>query len=147
MSLRDRPYLLFLYLGLGSFVVAHIGFEIFARLWVERRPAWEAVRQSLYYAAIQPVGTASLLLPFLLLGWMAASLAKKRTLKSGAVLFVTGAVVLGLIYLAGHIGAEQAMKQRKWTAAALSVGLIPFYSTPVLFVMLFIRVLAGRKRS
>jgi TRAP-type C4-dicarboxylate transport system permease small subunit len=85
--------------------------------------------------------------PFYCWGGLQLLSPKKRTLKSGAVLFVTGAVVLGLIYLAGHIGAEQAMQQRKWTAAALSVGLIPFYSTPVLFVMLFIRVLAGRKRS
>lgn len=147
MTMRDRPYLLFFYLTVGAFVVAHIGFEIFARLWVERNTTWEAVSETLYYSAIQPVGTVMLLAPFVLLGWMAGSLAWKQTFKGGTVLFVAGAVVLGLIYFGGHIGAEQAMQNRKWTAAALSIGLLPFQSIPVLFVILVIRLLMGRKRD
>ncbi len=147
MSLRDRPYLLFFCLAAGAFVVAHVGFEVFARLWVGRNTALEAVNETLYYSATQPLGTVMLLTPFVLLGWMAGSLAAKRTLKSGMILFVAGAIVLGLMYLRGHLGAEQAMQNHKWTAAALSVGLLPFLSMPVLFVIFVIRLLVGQKRN
>lgn len=147
MSMRDRPYLLFFCLAVGTFAVAHVGFEIFARLWVGRNTAWEAVCETLYYSATQPTGTAMLLAPFVLLGWMAGSLAKKQTLKNGTVLFVAGAVVFGLMYFSGHMGAQQAMQSRKWTVAALSVGLLPLQSIPVLFVILVIRLLSGRKHN
>ena len=78
---------------------------------------------------------------------MAGSLAKKQTLKNGTVLFVAGAVVFGLMYFSGHMGAQQAMQSRKWTVAALSVGLLPLQSIPVLFVILVIRLLSGRKHN
>jgi hypothetical protein len=143
--MRDRSHILFFCLAVGVFVVAHIGFEIIARLWIGHSAAWEAVSETLYYAAIQPLGTVMLLAPFVLLGWMAGSLAKKQTMKRGNFLFVGGVVPLSLIYLRGHIGAEQAMQLHQWTAAAVSIGLIPFQSIPVLAVVLVTRLLLGRK--
>lgn len=128
-------------------MIAHVGSEVFARLWVGRNTALEAVSEASYYAATQPLGTATLLAPFVLLAWMTGSLAAKKTLKSGMVLFSAGAVAISLLYFGGHMGAEQAMQHRKWTAAALSVGLLPFQSIPVLLVILVIRLLVGRKRS
>jgi len=68
MRLRDRPYVLFSILAVGAFVVAHIGFEVFARLWVGRNNIGEAVSETLYYSATQLVGTVMLLAPFALLG-------------------------------------------------------------------------------
>lgn len=145
MNLRDRPYVLFFGLAVVMFFVAHICFEVFARLSIRQSDFVEAVSETFYYSTIQPVGTIMLLAPFALLGWMAASLTRKKTLKQGAILFSIGAVVLSLMYFVGHMGAEQAMLNRKWTAAALSVGLLPFQSIPVLFGILVVRLLMGRK--
>lgn len=144
VSIRGRPQVSFFCLALGLFSVAHIGFEAFARTWVGRSTAWEAVLETLYYTATQPVGTLMLLAPFVTLGWLAGSLAKQRTVASGMGLFIGGAVVLCLIYFHGHLGAEQAMQQRKWTVAAIAVGLLPFKSIPVLTTTLVLRLLIGR---
>jgi MFS family permease len=146
MHLRNRPYLTFLALAIGAFAFADIGFEIFARVWIDRNTIGKATSETLYYWATQPTGTAMLLAPFLLLGWMAASLARKRTFNRGLLLFGIGVVALGALYFVGHIGAEQAMHDRKWTAAALSVGLLPFQSIPVLFLALVTRLLMGRRQ-
>jgi hypothetical protein len=146
MHSRKRPYSTFLALAVGAFAIADIGFEILARLWIGRNTLGEATSETLYYLATQPIGTAMLLAPFLLLGWIAASLAKKRTFERGLLLFGTGVVALGALYFVGHIGAEQAMQNGKWTAAALSVGLLPFQSIPVLLVALVARLLLGRRQ-
>ena len=145
MTFLERPYRLFACLAVAAFAVAHVGSEVFVRLWIGRDGVGQAIGETLYYAATQPLGTAMLLVPFALLGWMAASLARKKALRSGMVLFAAGSAVLGLIYFWGHIVAQQAMQDRMWTAAALSVGLLPFESVPVLAVAFVARLLMGRK--
>lgn len=147
MPFRHRPYMLFLGLAVAMFVVAHVGFEVYARLLVGRNGLSEALHETLYYSAIQPIGSMMLLAPFLFLGWMAASLAKKKTMKVGMLLFAVGVTILTVMYFKGHIGAQQAMLAHKWTAAALSVGLLPFQSIPVLFIMLVVYLLMARKRN
>jgi hypothetical protein len=147
MKLRSRPYLLFNCLAIAVFAVADIGCEIVARLSFGRNSIGEALSETLYYSATQPISTVMLLAPFALLGWMAASLATKKTLGLGIILFVAGAAFLGTMYFYGHIEAEQAMQDHKWTAATLSVGLLPFKSIPVLVVILIARLLLGRKGS
>jgi hypothetical protein len=146
MNVRDRPYFLFFCFAVGAYVVADIGFSVVASIWVAQDPIGEALKKAIYYAATQPIGSLMLLAPFALLGWMAASLAAKKTLGAGLLLFAAGVTALGLMYFWGHIGAEQAMQNRKWTSAALAVGLLPFQSVPILFVILIVRLLAGRKR-
>jgi hypothetical protein len=146
MDLRSRPYATFFALGIGAFAVADVGFEVFARVWIGRTSLGQAISETLYYLAIQPVGAAMLLAPFLLLAWMAASLARKRTFERGLLLFGISVVILAALYFAGHIGSEQAMQNRRWTAAALSVGLLPFKSIPLLVLALIGRLLLGRER-
>lgn len=147
MNLRNRPYILFAILTLGVFIVSHIGFRILAHAWIGRSSVGEAVREALDSSITQPVATLFLVAPFVLLGWMAASLARERTLKRGLTLFTFGAMVLGLLYFSGHIGAEKAMRQQQWTAAALSVGLLPFQSIPIVILLFGVRILMSSKRS
>lgn len=145
MSVRNRQYFLFFCLAVGAFAVAHIGFSAFASVWVAHSPIEEALTEAISLAAAQPTGSLMLFAPFALLGWMAASLAAKKTLVAGLFLFAGGVTVLGLVYFGGHVGAEQAIQDRAWTAAALAVGLLPFQSVPILFVILIVRLLVGRK--
>jgi hypothetical protein len=145
MNYRDRPLSTFLALGVGAFLVADVGFEVLARLWIGRNPLGQATSETLYSLATQPVGTLMLLAPFLLIAWMAASLARRRTFERGLLLFMVAAGALGVLYFVGHVEAEQALKSRRWTAAALSVGLLPFESIPVLLLALIARWLLARK--
>lgn len=147
MSLRDRPYLLFLCIAAGVFAATDIGFGIVARVSVGRSDVWPAAIETLFSAATQPVGTAMLFAPFALLAWVSASLARTQTLEQGLQLFAGGAIVLAVMYFNGYMEYEQAMQVRKWTAAALSVGLLPFKSIPVLLVALVVRLLLGKKRD
>src|SRR5690348_15572165 len=123
MNHRGRPILTFLALAVGVFLAADVGAEILARVWVGGRPPGPAAREAFHSLAAQPVGELMLLAPFLLLAWMAASLARARTFASGLLLFGIAASALAVLYVLGHVGAEQALNSRKWTAAALSVGL------------------------
>ena len=145
MNLREQPYRLFTVLTLALFLLINFGFEVFARLWFGRNILLEAVGETLYYSLSQPFGTLLLLAPIALLGWMSASLSVKKTLKLGIILFVLCAMGLGLIYFWGHMGSQHAMQNHKWTASALSVGLIPFKSIPILTVCLIARLILGRK--
>jgi len=145
MNYRGRPFSTFFALAVGAFFTANVCSEVLARLWVGGSSLGHAVSETLYYLTVQPVGTLMLIAPFFLLAWMAASLARKRTFERGLLLFGIAALALTVLYVFGHVGAEQALKHRKWTAAALSVGLLPFQSIPVLVLALIARLLLGRK--
>ena len=144
MNLREQPYRLFAVLTIALFLLINFGFEVFARLWFGRNILLEAVGETFYYSFAQPFGSLFLLVPIALLGWMSASLSVKKTLKCGLILFCAGAIALGLIYFWGHMGSQLAMQKHKWTASALSVGMVPFKSIPVLIVCLIARLIMGR---
>ena len=145
MNMRDRPYLLFSCLAASTFVVADIGFAIYASLTIGQKSFGAAVSEMLHYSAMQPIGILFLFSPFALLGWMTAALAVRRSLGLALLWFGVGAAILGLMYFWGFIEAEQALQDQKWTASALSVGLLPFRSVPVLVVIWIACMLSGRK--
>jgi hypothetical protein len=145
MDLRQQPYRLFALLTIASFLVIDLGFEVFARLWFGRNLLLDAVGETLYYLISQPIGSLLLLAPVALLGWMSASLSIKKTSKLGMILFCLGLIALGLIYFWGHMGSQFAIQNHKWTASALSIGLVPYKSIPVLIVCLIARLFMGRR--
>ena len=90
MALRNRPHLLFFAAAFAAFGVGHIVFGVIARVWIRQEDAGHAAREVLYFVTVAPLGAAFLLAPFLLLGWIAASLAKKQNLTYGTTLFGAG---------------------------------------------------------
>jgi hypothetical protein len=72
--------------------------------------------------------------PFAALALMAASVEKKTSRLRGAAFFGFFVCVLGMLYFRGLWYAEIAMMERKWTAASLTIGLLPFQSVPVLAI-------------
>lgn len=72
--------------------------------------------------------------PFIGAGVLAAELTKAANLLKGVVCFFVVVTVLGWLYFYGYWSAQHALLERKWTAAALSVGMLPFMSIPVLLV-------------
>jgi hypothetical protein len=147
MTFRDRPYPAFFGLAVLLFLLATAGSDVVARTTVSGEVVGKAVAEHFYYALVQPIGTAMLLTPFALLGWMSASLAKRRGFDRGLVLFLIGALLLGVMFFSAYQDSQNYMSQKMWTAATLSIGLLPFKSVPLLLVCFAARWLLARNTS
>lgn len=146
-TLRTRPYPVFFSLAVLLFLIATLGSDVVARTTVGGEGLVKALSDHVYYAFIQPIGTAMLLAPFLLLGWMAASAAKRKGFDAGLGVFLLGLLMLGFMYFSGYQDSQGFVKERKWTAATLSIGLLPFKSIPLLLICLGVRWLVVRKKD
>jgi hypothetical protein len=144
---RRHRYSVFFALSVGAFLVSTVCADVFVRTRFGAQDFLKAANEHFYYAFLQPVGTAMLLAPFLLLAWMSASLAKRRGDQRGFGLFALGSALLCVLYFSGYYGSQTYMERRLWTAAALSVGLLPFKSVLVLLFCLVVRWLVVRKKS
>jgi hypothetical protein len=130
MKVRRTPLTFWAVTGL-SFLIATNGFDIAARAIVGHEPLASATGQSLYYAAIQPVGTLLLLAPFTAIGWLSIRVDRSINGVVAAAFFLGFIAVLGWLYFRGYWAAQHALLQERWTAAALSVGLLGFRSIPI----------------
>jgi hypothetical protein len=120
-------------IAVANFLVASVAFDVFSRTVVGKQPLGHAVYEHLYYAGVQPVGTVFLLAP--LLGLAAIGIWISRKNLSGAKwLFGAGALALSCLYCVGFYSSQQALQAKSWTAAALSVGLLPFLGAALLVV-------------
>jgi len=129
---------LFYTLGLVAFLISVVLFDINWRIEYRDESFIFALRDSLYYLAVQPIGTLMLLAPYLVLGWFSSKESKDSDVKKGLCFFVPGLLALSYIYYYGYLGASYFIEHRQWTASALSVGLLPFKSIIALPIGLFI---------
>ncbi|HEX7249092.1 MAG TPA: hypothetical protein VF262_01775 [Burkholderiales bacterium] len=137
----------FLALGLTAYALFDPGAAVYARIHVANTAPSEAITHTLYYMAIQPFGTVLLLAPFLCLGWLSSSMAIARGFHAGLIEFAIGTAALGYMYAVGHLGSEASMLNHQWTAASLSVGLLPFESLIVLGPLALVTFGLRRGRS
>lgn len=144
-SMRASSIGIFLGLGVGLFVVATFVFDVVARISVGREGFVHAASEHLHYAIVQPVGSFLLLLPFLLLSGLATGIASVKGFDRGMGIFLLGGLCMLFLYFNGYQGSQVAMIDGKWTAAALSVGLLPFMTIPVLLVCLILGIFVRRK--
>ena len=82
---------------------------------------------------LDPLSMALLVAPFAALAVFAPLFATDRSSPWRWSLVAVAGLALVAFYFNGFVDSEHALEQRKWTAAALSVGLMPFVS---LFFML-----------
>jgi hypothetical protein len=132
--LEQRTKLLFGGLSILCFLVTTTGFDIAARVFVASQSFRAAARESVYYATVQPFGTMLLAAPYLAVGILSTGVVKRTGLIKASLFFVVVVAVLGALYFFGYWGAQQALVKRAWTAAALSVGLLPFMSIPIIII-------------
>ena len=133
-------------LGLAVFAVATFGFDVMARVRIGQQAVSEAMSEHLYYAGLEPVGTVMLFAPFGLLALICARVAARANMGGALGIFCAFALVLLLIYFRGYQDSQQAMIEHKWTAAALSVGFLPFTAVPVLIVAAIVGLGAARRQ-
>lgn len=133
-----RYYVLFLAVTLVGYVICDVGFGVYARIKIQNLSIYQSIMEKLYYSAIQPLGTMMMMAPFLFLGGISASFAQKNNISIAFLLFLITFSVLGYMHFLGHMNSEMYMLEKKWTAASLSIGLLPFKSIFVLFVLFMV---------
>jgi hypothetical protein len=126
------------------FFISVVLFDINGRIEYRNEPLSVALKDSLYYLAVQPIGTAFLLVPYLVLGWFSAKESKEFNIKRGLCFFIPGLLSLSYIYYYGYLAASYFIEHEKWTASALSVGMLPFKSVVALPTGLFVGWLIQR---
>ena len=124
----------YLPLAVVVFLAATTGADLIARTSIAGEPLAAALREHLYYAGLQFVGTILLLAPFVAVAFVCSRAEKQARSRSVALIFAAAMFTLLYFYFQGHQGAQHALLEEKWTAAALSIGLLPFFiGVPVVF--------------
>lgn len=117
----------YLPLAVLMFLAATTGADLIARTSIAGQPLSAALREHLYYTGVQFVGTMLLLAPFVAVAVACTRAERKARGRSAFLIFAIAMVTLLYFYFQGHQDAQVALLDKKWTAAALSVGLLPFF--------------------
>ena len=121
-------------LALVVFLAATTCADLISRTAIAGEPFAVALRHHLYYAGVQFVGTMFLLAPFVAVAFVCSRAEKQARSRSVSLIFAVAMLTLLYFYFQGHQGALHALLEKKWTAAALSIGLLPFFiGVPVVF--------------
>jgi hypothetical protein len=133
MTKKHLAYVAFIAFGLVFFAICTVGFDVHARMTVGAEGYEHALSEHMHYAGF---GSVLLSLPFIFLGVAAGGFFTRKSPIHGVTAFSIGVAILALLYYDGYISSQVAMANRKWTAAALSVGLLPFKGFGSLVVLL-----------
>lgn len=135
----------YLPLALVVFLAGTTGADLVARTSIAGEPFGVALREHLYWAGLQFVGTLMLLAPFVAAAFVCARAGKQARTRTVAPIFTAAMLTLLYFYFQGHQGAQLALLQEKWTASALSVGMLPFYpGIPVVLAVIAAGALAAK---
>jgi hypothetical protein len=147
MSLHDRRYAVYFGASVLMGLISTLGADVLARVMVQGADVATSVSEHARYAVIEPLSSAFLYTPFLLLGWMSASLARRKGFGRALAVFVPGMLLLAALYFHGYHASQMYMTQRAWTAATLSVAFLPIKSVPLLLLCLGVRWFVGRGKA
>lgn len=126
----------YLPLAVIAFIAATIGADIYARTSIGDEAFGSALSEHLYYASVQFVGTLFLSAPFVTVALICAWAERKSRSRIVTALFGSSMLVLLYFYFQGYLASQHAMQEEKWTAATLSIGLLPFFiGIPVVLVV------------
>ena len=142
--LRQPPAIAFLSAGLVTFVLSTTVADVFARVTIGHQTPTEAFSESLYWSAVQTVGTFMLLAPFLAIAHIALSTAQKSRRSYGVVHLTVFMSILAWMYFPAYQASQGYMLEKMWTAATLSIGLLPFRAIPLIGIAFLARWLIVR---
>ena len=146
-STRRRDALAFIAAAIILFFAIDLAADVVARTAIRGQSIALAVREHLYYASVQLPGTAFLSLPYVGLAFMGLPVLRRRGAIAGALFLLCGVGLLGGVYGFGYQQSALSMLARHWTAAALTMGMMPILSVPVLLLAFGVRLLATRGRT
>lgn len=135
----------YLLAALIVFVVVITGSDLIARITMARLTLGEAAREHLEWLSMPVLGFLLLFAPFGGSALICGSANKRARTRSAATLFSLSMTVLGSYYFEGFQASQQAMLDQRWTAAALSIGLLPvFVGLPLLVVVAVLALIIVR---
>jgi heme/copper-type cytochrome/quinol oxidase subunit 3 len=127
------------------FAAATAGADVIARISLAGQPFVAALREHFYWARVELVGTLLLLSPFVAVAGVCALVERRARPRSVVVIFALAMVALLCFYFQGYRAAERAELDHMWTAASLSVGLLPFaVGLPVVLAVIVFGWLAAQ---
>lgn len=130
-----KPYA-YVLIALVAGITATLGSDTVARMWIAGESFAPAIEEHLRYAISSWVGTTFLLAPFLIVSWISAAFQKRGRTRAAPLIFTVGLIPLIYFYFEGYQAAQQALADEHWTAAALSIGLLPFFvGLPVILLV------------
>jgi hypothetical protein len=127
----------YLPLALIVFLAATTGADLIARTSIAGQPLAVALHEHVYWARVEFVGTLLLFAPFGAVALVCALAEKQARTRSVLLIFAVAMLTLLYFYFQGHQAAEHAELKKMWTAATLSVGLLPFFiGVPVVLAVM-----------
>ncbi|MEN3749629.1 hypothetical protein TPR58_20820 [Sphingomonas sp. HF-S3] len=127
--MRAKTYLL---AGILAFVASVTGSDLVARMTVTGSDPATALADHLEWAMLTPIGLLFLLLPFAGTALVCAAVSE-RNRTATAIIYAVAIAVLACTYFDGFMTSQHALLDGRWTAAALSIGLMPLFTgLPVL---------------
>ena len=135
----------YLLVAVVMFLAATIGSDLFAQMTIAGQPFVAALHEHLYWARVEYVGTILLLAPFVAVAAICAFFEKQTRRRRVLLIFAVAMLALLYFYFRGYQAAEHAALKKMWTAATLSVGLLPvFIGVPVALVVAVAGALAAK---
>lgn len=122
--MTTKAYLL---IATGVFIATVTGGDLIARMTIAGEPLDVALAEHLHWALLGMAGIVFLFAPFVGVAFICGFANRRTKTRSAVTLFVVALTVLAYFYFGGFQASQQAVLDRKWTAAALSIGLLPFF--------------------
>ena len=139
--MTTKAYLL---TAIAAFIVVVTGADLITRMTNARDTFSHAVGEHLHWASLTIAGVMFLFMPFGGAALICRAANKRAKTRSAIVLFVVALASLGYFYFSGFQASQQAMLDQKWTAATLSIGLLPFFGVPLLGVVVIAAAVIAR---
>jgi hypothetical protein len=142
-----QPMKLRTYLSLAvvAFVAATAGADIFAMITIAGETFVVALREHVYWAVVQFVGTMLLLAPFVIVAFLCAYMEEHARTRGAVLTFASAMLTLIYFYFENHQAAQVALLDERWTAATLSIGILPFFiGAPVVLAVLGVSALVAK---
>jgi hypothetical protein len=117
----------YLLAALTIFVAVITSSDLIARITIAGLTLAEAAREHLQWLSLTVLGVILLFAPFGGIALICGTANKRARTRSAATLFFLSTAVLAYFYFQGFQASQEAMLAQRWTAAALSIGLLPFY--------------------
>jgi len=134
----------FLALAAVAFLIATTGSDVFARVTIGGETLSKALSQHFYWAGVQFIGTLMLLAPFGFLAVIASWVQDRTNTWKAVALFAVPTAYLVYSYFGGYQASQLAMLDKRWTAATLSIGFLPFAAAPVVLVTWLVALILVR---
>jgi uncharacterized membrane protein YfcA len=118
---------LYLPVSVLVFLTATIASDVIALTSIGGEPFEAALREHLYWARVEILGTALLMAPFVAVAFISSLGERRAGKRATALIFAVAMLALLYFYFQGYQAAERAAEARKWTGATLSIALLPFF--------------------